>query len=102
MGPVIAHAAAHGAKLDGWDEFFRYDLWLDAFRACGVDPTYYTTRGFGEEETLPWDTIDVGVNKKFLLRERRQAYDGKVTPDCRHGCSGCGANCLLEEVECDA
>ena len=102
LGPVIAHAAVHGAKLDGWDEFFRYDLWLDAFRACGVDPTFYTTRGFGEGEILPWDTIDVGVNKKFLLRERRQAYDGKVTPDCRHGCSGCGANCLLEEAVCDA
>jgi hypothetical protein len=75
---------------------------VDAFRACGVDPTFYTTRGFGEGEILPWDTIDVGVNKKFLLRERKQAYDGKVTPDCRHGCSGCGAICLLEEVVCDA
>ncbi len=102
LGPVLVYAMYHGAKLDGWDEYFRYDLWLDAFRACGVDPEFYTTRGREEEEILPWDPIDVGVTKKFLLRERKQAYNGLVTPDCRHGCAGCGANCLLSEVDCDA
>ena len=55
-----------------------------------------------EEEILPWDTIDVGVTKAFFLRERKQAYAGKVTPDCRSGCSGCGASKLLKEVGCDA
>ena len=59
-------------------------------------------RGYGEEEILPWDMIDVGVSKKFLLRERRRAYEAQVTPDCRHGCAGCGANGLLKEVSCDA
>lgn len=102
LGPVIAEAARRGARLDGWDEFFNYQAWLDAFEACGVDPNFYTTRGFGEEELLPWDTIDVGVTKRFLLAERRQAYAQTVTPDCRHSCSGCGANCLLKEVGCDA
>ena len=102
LAPVIEKAVQLGARLDGWDEFFRYDLWLDAFKACGVDPNYYTVRGYGEEELLPWDHIDVGVSKKFLLRERRQAYDGKITPDCREGCAGCGANRLLQEVKCDA
>ena len=102
LGCVIEEAARRGAKLDGWDEYFSYQTWLDAFEVCGVDPDYYTVRGFGEDELLPWDSIDVGVTKGFLLRERRQAYDGKVTPDCRHGCSGCGANALLKEVECDA
>ena len=102
LAPVIEQAVKNGARLDGWDEYFRYDLWLDAFRECGVDMDFYTTRGFGEDEVLPWDVIDVGVNKKFLLRERKQAYAEKVTPDCREGCAGCGANCLLKEVECDA
>lgn len=102
LGPVIEWAVDHGARLDGWDEYFQYDTWLQAFAACGVNPDFYTIRGYGEEEKLPWETISVGVDKSFLLRERRRAYEGKVTPDCRQGCSGCGANRLLKEVSCDA
>ena len=102
LGPVIEAAVESGARLDGWDEYFDYSKWLDAFEKCGVDVNFYTTRGFGEEELLPWDAIDVGVSKKFLLRERKRAYENLVTPDCRHGCAGCGANCLLKEVACDA
>lgn len=99
---VIEAAVKNGARLDGWDEYFNYQAWMDAFAECGVDPDFYTVRGYGEDEILPWDTIDVGVTKSFLLRERKQAYAGIITPDCRHGCSGCGANQLLQEVECDA
>ena len=102
LGAVIETAVQNGAKLDGWDEYFNYSYWFDAFHSCGIDPKFYTTRGYGEDEILPWDTIDVGVTKKFLLRERKQAYQGLITPDCRQGCAGCGANCLLKEVECDA
>ena len=102
LAPVIEQASLNGAKLDGWDEYFRYDIWQDAMAKCGIDPAFYTTRGYDETEILPWDTIDVGVNKPFLLRERKQAYAEKITPDCRHGCAGCGANCLLKEVQCDA
>ncbi len=102
IGPVLEEAAKNGAKLDGWDEYFNYSIWLDAFRTCGVDPNFYTVRGYGEEEVLPWDIIDVGVSKRFLLQERRQAYKETVTPDCRQGCSGCGANRLLKGVQCDA
>ena len=102
LGPVIEEAVKKGAKLDGWDEYFNYSYWFDALREHGIDADFYTTRGYGEDEILPWDTIDVGVSKKFLLRERRRAYEGVVTPDCRHGCAGCGANRLLQEVACDA
>ena len=102
LGPVLEEAVKNGARLDGWDEYFNYSKWFDAFRNCGVDTDFYTVRGYGEDEILPWDTIDVGVTKKFLLRERKQAYAEKVTPDCREGCAGCGANCLLKEVQCDA
>ena len=102
LGPVIETAMRSGARLDGWDEYFNYAKWYDAFRTCGIEEDFYTTRGYGEDEILPWDTIDVGVTKKFLKLERKRAYESKVTPDCRHGCAGCGANCLLKEVECDA
>ena len=102
LGPVIEAAVARGARLDGWDEYFNYGKWFDAFRECGVDEDFYTVRGYGEDEILPWDTIDVGVTKRFLKLERRRAYEEKVTPDCREGCAGCGANCLLKEVACDA
>lgn len=102
LGAVIEEAVNSGARLDGWDEYFRYDIWCNAFEKCGIPVDFYTVRGYGEEEILPWDMIDVGVSKKFLLRERQRAYDAQVTPDCRHGCAGCGANGLLKEVPCDA
>ena len=102
LGPVLVEAMKNGAKMDGWDEYFDYSAWVKAFETCNVDPSFYTTRGYSEDEILPWDHIDVGVTKRFLLRERKQAYAGIVTPDCRQGCSGCGANCLLKEVACDA
>ena len=102
VGKVIEEAMNRGAHLDGWDEHFSYQTWLDAFEACKVDPDFYTVRGYGEAELLPWDMFDVGVNKRFLLSERKKAYCAEVTPDCRQGCAGCGANKLLKEVRCDA
>ena len=101
LAPVLEEATRNGARLDGWDEYFNYSIWFDAFKTCGVDPDFYTVRGYGEDELLPWDPIDVGIGKKFLLQERHRAYEGKVTPDCRHGCAGCGASKLLREVKCD-
>ena len=101
LGPVLEEAVKNGARLDGWDEYFNYSYWFDAFNTCGVDTDFYTTRGFGEDEILPWDTIDVGVTKKFLQLERKRAYEGRITPDCREGCAGCGASNLLKEVDCD-
>ena len=74
---------------------------MDAFAAQNIDPDFYTVRGYNESEILPWDTIDVGVSNEFLKRERKLAYAQTVTPDCREGCSGCGANRLLKEVSCD-
>ena len=102
VGPVIEEAVRRGARLDGWDEYFNYNIWMEAFEACGVDPDFYTVRGYDESERLAWDHIDVGVSKRFLQLERKRAYAETVTPDCRHGCAGCGANQLLKEVACDA
>lgn len=102
LGAVLEEATLNGARLDGWDEYFNYSIWFDALNKCGVDPDFYTVRGYGEDEVLPWDTIDVGISKRFLQLERKRAYEETVTPDCRRGCAGCGANKLLREVECDA
>ena len=101
LGSVLEEAVRRGCRLDGWDEYFDYERWLSAFEACGVDPNFYTTRGFAEDEVLPWAVISVGVNKSFLLRERHEAYASKTTPNCREHCSGCGANRLLKEGQCD-
>ncbi len=94
LAPAIAWAVENGAIFDAWDEHFDYDRWIMAFEACGVDPYFYTTRGFGLDEVLPWDIIDIGVTKAFLRRERDKAYNGETTPSCAEKCSGCGANKL--------
>ncbi|MBQ8404049.1 MAG: TIGR03960 family B12-binding radical SAM protein [Clostridia bacterium] len=97
---VLLEAAKRGVRLDGWEEFFDYDKWLEIFEYCGIDPAFYANREFGEDEILPWDNIDIGVTKEFLLRERHKAYGEKTTPNCRQQCSGCGANKLGGERTC--
>ncbi len=94
LAPAIAYLADKGQMFDAWDEYFNYDLWIEAFEKCGIDPAFYTSRGFGLDEVLPWDIIDIGVTKSFLRRERDKAYEGKTTPSCAEHCSGCGANKL--------
>lgn len=99
---VLEEAVRRGAKLDGWEEYFSYENWLDCFKACGIDPVFYTTRGYGLDELLPWDVISDGVSTAFLKKERERAYRNETTPDCRTKCSGCGASCLLKGGVCDA
>ena len=94
LAPAIALAVEEGAIFDAWDEYFDYDKWINVFERTGVDPDFYTTRGFGLDEVLPWDIIDAGVTKEFLKREREKAYAEKTTPSCAEQCSGCGANKL--------
>lgn len=94
LSRVILRAVEMGAYLDAWDECFDFERWMQAFSDCGVDPAYYTTRGFGLDEVLPWDIIDPGVTKEFLKRERERAYREQTTPSCAEHCSGCGANRL--------
>ena len=99
---VLEEAVRRGCRLDGWDEYFDYQTWLDVFRDLEIDPDFYTTRGYGEDEIFPWQSISVGVRREFFRRERERAYKGLITPDCRVQCSACGADRLLREVDCDA
>jgi radical SAM superfamily enzyme YgiQ (UPF0313 family) len=94
LAKAIALAVEDGAMFDAWDEYFDYDRWMRAFANAGVDPDFYTVRGFGTDEVLPWDIIDIGVTKRYLLSEREKAYKGITTPSCAEMCNGCGANKL--------
>ena len=89
VGKVLLKAYEKGCYFDGWTDKFNAKLWNEAFEETGVDKKFYT-REWGEDEILPWDFIDVFVDKKFLLRERKKAYNGEVTGSCKKGCKGCG------------
>ena len=89
LAKVIKLAYENGCIFDGWDKELNKEGWIKAFENSGVDMREYT-RERGEDEVLPWDFIDVGVTKKFLLSERKKAYGGKVTGSCLSGCKGCG------------
>lgn len=92
LGGVLLDAFRAGAKFDGWSEYFDLDRWLDAMEKNGLDPSFYAHRDRSYDEVFPWDHIDVGVTKEFLMRENELAKQDKVTEDCRHGCRGCGIN----------
>ena len=94
LSKALLLAAAEDRVFDAWDECFSYEAWCDIFERAGIDPSFYANRAFGRDEILPWDMIDCGVTKEFLLRERDRAYQGKTTPSCAEHCSGCGATCL--------
>ena len=90
MADVLENAVKLGCRFDGWNDQFRYDLWLKAFEQAGVDPAFYATRDKALDECLPWDHLDAGVSKEFLLREWAKAQRGELTHDCRKGCVNCG------------
>ena len=91
ISKAILHVYENGGIYDAWSEFFKYQRWLDAFKACGIDMDFYNKRERYETEIFPWDFIDIGVTKEFMLREWKTALSETVTPNCRQRCSGCGA-----------
>ena len=91
VAKAIQYVYEHGGFFEAWNEFFDYDRWLEAFEKCGIDADFYTKRLRSEDEIFPWDFIDIGVSKDFMLREWKNALSEKVTPNCRKQCSGCGA-----------
>ena len=90
LGEALERAWRLGCRFDGWSDQFRYDLWLRAFEETGVDPHFYATRERSVDEVFPWDHLDCGVTKQYMLREWEKARKGECTPDCRKGCTGCG------------
>ena len=94
LSSAIAYAVKHGMRFDAWDEYFDYDKWMEVFEKCGIDPSFYANRRMDYDEILPWDVIDIGVNKKFLISESKKAYESVTTPNCKEKCSACGATKL--------
>ena len=94
LAEALALAAEEGVMFDSWDEYFDYDKWMSIFERTHIDPSFYANRRFEEDEILPWDLIDCGVSRAYLLREKKRAYESKTTPSCAEHCNGCGANCL--------
>ena len=88
---VIYDVYKKGQIYDAWTEYFDYDRWIDSIKECGLDPDFYTMRERPLDEVFPWDFIDIGVTKQFMIREWETAHKETVTPNCRMRCSACGA-----------
>lgn len=91
LSEVIEKAYQKGCIFDAWTDYFQPDVWNELLDECGVDRSFYNYRERSEDEIFPWDFIDIGVSKNFLYREYENAKAGKVTPNCKMKCSGCGA-----------
>ncbi len=91
LSAVILSAYRNGCIYDSWSEYFKYDAWLAAFESENIDPDFYTSRNRDVDELLPWDFIDIGVSKAFLIRELERSKEAVVTPNCKMSCSGCGS-----------
>ncbi len=98
LAPVLVKAVELGCRFDGWGDHFKLERWLEAFRECGVEPEWYL-RPRGLDEVLPWDHLDCGVSREFLLKERQQGLSEGRTEDCRLGsCTNCGV-CDFKELK---
>ena len=95
---VLMCAHNKGLRFDGWDECFDYEKWMEAFKECGIDPAFYASRKRDFSEILPWDHLDYGVSKKFLIKQNELAHNEITTKNRRMECSACGANCFGEGV----
>ena len=100
LSDALELACKEGFTFDAWSEFFDYNKWISVFERTGIDPAFYANRRWSYDEVLPWDIIDCGVSKEFLIRESKKAHEGVSTPNCREKCSGCGANKLGGERTC--
>lgn len=97
LGRALREACNRGVRFDAWEEMFDYEGWMDIFRATNIDPAFFANRSMPDDEILPWDMIDCGVTKEFLIRERHKAEIAATTPSCKEKCSGCGASDICDK-----
>ena len=100
LSTVIETAFKSGCKFDGWDIHFSFDKWANAFEKCNVDMNFYSTRKREYDEILPWDHIDCGVSKEFLISENEKAINAETSQVCRDGCIGCNVNADIARGLC--
>ncbi len=88
---LVEEAWKRGARFDAWTEHFSEEAWADAARAVGVDMDALAHEAYPVDAPLPWDHVDAGVSKRFLMKERERAFAGALTEDCTFGaCTACG------------
>lgn len=92
VADVLVRAWEKGCKFDGWNEWFKYNTWIETFDELGISTDFYATRNREITEVLPWDFIDIGVEKSFLIDEYNKALNESTTPNCKEKCSNCGIN----------
>ena len=92
IAQVIESAYKGGCLFDSWSEYFHNDIWMTCFEDCGLDISFYTTRPRADDEIFPWDFLDCGVTRNFLLREWKKAQAQTISSNCKVQCQGCGAN----------
>ena len=92
LSKTLLSAYKKGCLYDSWSESFDFEKWKEAIEETNVDLDFYISRQRSEDEIFPWDFIDAGITKEFLLREYHNSQAQKVTPNCMTRCSGCGAN----------
>lgn len=97
---VLIRAFEKGAKFDGWSEYFDFELWMEALKECNVDGDFYVYRERSYDEILPWDFINIGVDRSYLEKENEKAKVAALTQNCREGCTGCGINVNFKEGKC--
>jgi len=97
---VLIEAFKKGAKFDGWTQYFDYEKWTEALEECNVSGDFYAYRERSYDEVLPWDFIDIGVDKSYLEKENEKAKNCELTQNCRKGCTGCGINVNFKDGEC--
>lgn len=100
LGKVLKIAHERGCKFDSWGEHFSFARWQEVFEEAGLDMAFYAERERSYEEVLPWDHIEVGVSKRFLIAENEKAKRAEPTQDCREQCRGCGVNIDIAEGLC--
>lgn len=94
LSAVLLEAHRRGLKFDGWGACFRFDEWMRIFKDLELSPDFYATRHRDFDEVFPWDHLDYGIRKEFLIEECRRAYRAETTPNCLEKCSNCGAACM--------
>ena len=92
VAELIYRAYQKGCTYDSWSEYFKHDKWVEAAEEMGLSFDFYAKRARDYDEVLPWDHIDIGVTKKFLIRENEKAKEAATTPNCHEKCTGCGAS----------
>jgi radical SAM family uncharacterized protein/radical SAM-linked protein len=94
LSNLLKTAWSLGCRLDGWSEVFAFPAWEKAMDMTGIDAQGVASKTYDQSDSLPWDTIHIGVTKEYLWKEYRQALAGVITTDCRKVCHNCGLECL--------